>query len=368
VFPVGISISLTGTYREQGENALNGLRLWEQYVNSGGGLALPNTAAREPITLRYLDDESKAQQCRKNIERLVRDGIELLFGPYSSALTGAAAPAANVSGKILWNHGGACESAYREHASSVVSVLSPARTYLQNLPDLIVHHRLPIKKLAVLVASQRRFPAEVASGLADSCRPQGLEICQAEMSGRVFEPVRLIQAVLEQGAECLVTIGDFHEEIKVFEHRAGFHQISLAVCVAAGVSAFYGELNGMAEGVVGPSQWEPGSRLRRDLGPDDAWFCDEYYRQFRKTPDYTAAQAFACGLILQNCVAAASDLSAQALRAVALRQDCSTFYGRFRLDSDGSQSGHKMLLAQWEAGRKQVVWPPYEQRWEEDLN
>ncbi|RPJ60604.1 MAG: hypothetical protein EHM23_09815 [Acidobacteria bacterium] len=358
MFPVGISISLTGKYREQGENALNGLRLWEDYVNSTGGLALGNTAGREAITLRYLDDESKVEQCPKNIERLIRDGIQLLFGPYSSGLTGAAAAAAAAEGKILWNHGGACESAYSAHASSVISVLSPARTYLWNLPDLIAHRKLPVNKLVVLVASQRKFPSEVASGLADSCRRHGLEICQVEISRRKFEPIQLIQTALDQDPGCLVTIGQYDEEIKVFEHRAVFHKIDLAVCVAAGVSAFYRDLSRMAEGIVGPSQWEPGSCLRPDLGPDDGWFCQQYYRHFRKTPDYTAGQAFACGLIMQKCLGAASDPAARALRAAALRLDCQTFYGRFHLDPSGAQSGHQPLLVQWESGRKHVVWPP----------
>ncbi|MFB3904116.1 MAG: ABC transporter substrate-binding protein [Acidobacteriota bacterium] len=358
MIPVGISISLTGKYREQGQDALNGLRLWEQHVNSRGGLVLPNTSRRETISLRYVDDRSKVEQCRRNVEGLIRNGIDLLIGPYSSALTGAAAGAACGEGKILWNHGGACERTYRDYASSVISVVSPARTYLQDLPDYILHRELPVKKLAVMFAARRGFPAEVASGLADSCARHALEIAPVDISDRRIELLQLIRAALDQDPECLVAIGDYQEEISIFKYSTAFPQISLAVCIAAGVSAFYKELKEMAERVVGPSQWEPDTAPRPDLGPDETWFRHQYYGHFRKTPDYTAAQAFACGLILEKCVGDSADLSAPALRAVALRQDLSTFYGRFRLDSNGAQNGHKPLLVQWESGRKQVVWPP----------
>jgi len=31
--------------------------------------------------------------------------------------------------------------------------------------------------------------------------------------------------------------------------------------------------------------------------------------------------------------------------------------GRFRVDRDGVQIGHKMLLVQWQDGRRVIVWP-----------
>ena len=46
------------------------------------------------------------------------------------------------------------------------------------------------------------------------------------------------------------------------------------------------------------------------------------------------------------------------LRRAAGTLDLTTFYGRFRLDRQtGRQVGHTMVVAQWQAGRKQIVWP-----------
>jgi len=37
--------------------------------------------------------------------------------------------------------------------------------------------------------------------------------------------------------------------------------------------------------------------------------------------------------------------------------DFTSVFGTFRVDRDGVQVGHKMLLFQWQAGQKALVWP-----------
>ena len=37
---VGLSISLTGRFRPQGQQVLQGIRLWQSYINAQGGIAV----------------------------------------------------------------------------------------------------------------------------------------------------------------------------------------------------------------------------------------------------------------------------------------------------------------------------------------
>jgi branched-chain amino acid transport system substrate-binding protein len=37
--------------------------------------------------------------------------------------------------------------------------------------------------------------------------------------------------------------------------------------------------------------------------------------------------------------------------------DHNTVYGAFRVDRDGVQIGHKMVMFQWQDGKKVIVWP-----------
>jgi hypothetical protein len=65
----------------------------------------------------------------------------------------------------------------------------------------------------------------------------------------------------------------------------------------------------------GPSQWARGSGTRPGTGPDAGWFCAEFDWRFGSPPGYLGAQAFAIGVILQECVRKAQSLDDRPLLA-----------------------------------------------------
>jgi branched-chain amino acid transport system substrate-binding protein len=70
------------------------------------------------------------------------------------------------------------------------------------------------------------------------------------------------------------------------------------------------------------------------------------------------AQAYAAGLVAQRCLEAAPGLDQQVLRQTARHLDCTTFYGRYRLDpASQRQVGHVMPVVQWQGKQKVVLWP-----------
>jgi len=42
---------------------------------------------------------------------------------------------------------------------------------------------------------------------------------------------------------------------------------------------------------------------------------------------------------------------------VILKMDLHTVFGAFKVDRDGSQIAHKVLMFQWQDGKKVIVWP-----------
>ncbi len=50
-------------------------------------------------------------------------------------------------------------------------------------------------------------------------------------------------------------------------------------------------------------------------------------------------------------------LDGEKLRDAISKMDHNTVFGRFRVDRDGVQIGHKMLLLQWQDGKRVIVWP-----------
>src|SRR4051794_13828774 len=100
---VGASLSLSGWFAVQGEQARRGLQLWSEHANRDGSLIFSGGDDRHSVELLVYDDQSKRAGAATATERLiVQDEVELLFSPYSSVLTLAAAEVAERYGRILW--------------------------------------------------------------------------------------------------------------------------------------------------------------------------------------------------------------------------------------------------------------------------
>jgi hypothetical protein len=171
--------------------------------------------------------------------------------------------------------------------------------------------------------------------------------------------MRLAEALAAADPVVLIAVGRYADDvtlIRTMGHMA--RRIKLIAAVGAPMRAFWNDLEGLADGCVGPSQWEPEAARTLDVGLSSAAFIERFRQRFGQIPDYPAAQAYAAGLILQRCVALAGTCTDVTLRAAADTLACRTFYGDFRLEAEtGRQIGHEALLVQWQGSKKQVVWP-----------
>jgi branched-chain amino acid transport system substrate-binding protein len=350
---VGLSISLTGRFSAQGRQALDGLRLWQSYVNGRNGIAI-GQAAPQPVRLVFYDDQSRARLARENALRLLlQDRVDALFGPYSSGLTMTVAEVAREHGKVLWNHGASSDEIFNRGWQHLVSSPTPASDYLRDLPRWLAGEVPTLRKICIMHSARGTFASHVAHGVVKEVTS---EYSVQLVSYSAQDVNVLVREIRASRPEILVLAGSFEEEIQIMRTRQRWPaSIQAVAAVAAGVHAFHDELNRGAEGVIGPSQWEDHVSFPADIGPDAAWFVRNFREQFGREPEYTAAGSFAAGLIFGECARHAGSLQGNDLRAAAAELDCNTFYGRFRLDSSGRQVGHRILLIQWDQGYKVVL-------------
>ncbi len=169
----------------------------------------------------------------------------------------------------------------------------------------------------------------------------------------------ILKTLCDIDPEVVVLAGSFQAELGIMRTRHRWPSTVRAVAaVAAGIRAFSAELVQIADGVLGPSQWEPGITFPNIVGPTSDRFLDSFQSQFDRPPDYIAAGSFATGLVLTECIRLAASLDDDELRNTASGLDCNTFYGRFRIDSrTGLQMGHRVLLIRWQGGHKVVLLP-----------
>ena len=84
-------------------------------------------------------------------------------------------------------------------------------------------------------------------------------------------------------------------------------------------------------------------------------FVESTQREFPGTAPPAAAYG-ACQVLVE-AIRRAGSLDRGKIRDAISKMDYNTVFGRFRVDRDGVQIGHKMVLFQWQDGKRAIVWP-----------
>src|SRR5215475_15532816 len=86
---IGVSVSLTGDFSADGQAFQRGYNLWASDVNKAGGIL------GRQVKFIYLDDKSDPTQGSTSDQQLIStDHVDMLFGPFSSLITGPTATVA----------------------------------------------------------------------------------------------------------------------------------------------------------------------------------------------------------------------------------------------------------------------------------
>ena len=340
-----------------------GLQLWVDAVNAAGGLAVRRGDPPARLALVIHDDESRVASAAALTERLIVDEhVDLLFSPYSSVLTLAAAEVAERHGRVLWNHGGSTDSIAERGWRRVVNLLSPASCYFAGVLEYARAVEPSARTAALISGARGTFPAAVAAGAEAHAARLGFEMVMRATYPEAPHShfAGLVGEVAARRPDVILGVGTTEADLAFAQEirRQGV-EAALIGLVATPIQRFRETLGADADGFCGPSQWEVTSRARPDLGPTSAAFAAQFRARYGIEPDYPAAQAYAAGLVAGRCVEVAGKLEQGALRMAAGALDLATFYGGFRLDGEtGQQIGHDLLVVRWQAGRKVVVWPP----------
>jgi len=238
---VGMSASLTGQFRSQGSQALEGAAAWVADANASGGIFVGTHGRRLPVQLRHYDDESKAQIAEEMARRLILDDqVDLLLGPYSSVLTLAAAPVSERSQKVLWNHGGASDQIYDRGFRWIVGILTPASRYFHGVIDLIKEKDPGARRVAILCSSRGSFPAAVASGVESYSRQEGFQVVfKGEYGPPIDDFSPLLWDMEATNPDIILGVGRIQDDLllarQMVQRRVRAKAIALA---AAGIRQF----------------------------------------------------------------------------------------------------------------------------------
>src|SRR6266436_4930166 len=259
---IGLSVSLSGKFHPQGQQALQGARLWQAYINAQGGIAVQNGEKRF-VRLIWYDDRSQSSFARKNVFQLLReDKIDILLGPYSSNLTMAVVEIAEAEEykKVLWNYGGSSDDIFSHGRRCLVGIASPASDYLRELPHWLAEEHPALRRICVLYSAGGTFGWQVARGILESLlvvAGQSVELVPINSSLENHDTI--LRTLFDIDPEVVVLAGSFQDELALIRTRHRWPStVREVAAVAAGLGDSSAELAQIADGVLGPSQWEPG--------------------------------------------------------------------------------------------------------------
>ncbi len=362
---IGFTVSRTGSLNVDSLEQLRGVELWRDQTNAAGGIKAGGKSYQ--VKLANYDDESNPQRVQQLYTRLIlQDKADFLLSPYSSGLTATAAIITEQNGKIMITTGAAEGKTYTLGNKYLFQMFTPADEYLTSALSAL-KAKDPKSRLA-LINSDDSFSNAVAIAAKAHAQKIGLSVVFAESyppNTTDFGPI--IDKIISAKATALAGGGHYADGStlarQLHSHKANIEFVSLLV---APDSPQFAQLGDAAYGVTVPSQWEPQSTFKPQIGPTGDEFTKQYQAKYNAPPSYESAGGYAAGLILQHAIEQAGSLDTAKVANAMNQTDLTTFFGQTKFATAANQHGlqiaHTMVLAQWQKDKsgkldKQVVWP-----------
>jgi branched-chain amino acid transport system substrate-binding protein len=358
---IGGSFSGTGVYAPLGQTVHRGHQLCVAHANERGGVL------GRRIEFTAEDDQSDAARAVVIYERhLGQQKVDAVFSPFSAPITDAVAAVTERHGKPLVACCMAATPNYKKGRKFLFMFLSPGEVYLEGLVDMAAKRGL---KTVAVIHESTPFPTAIAQGGISLAMRRGLQVVSIEAYPREMRDFSaLLTRVKAANPDVLAAATYFEDSVAIVRQMRTLDVNPRMFAATSGVNLprFHAELGGSAEFVYGPTQWEPELVTLRAGGlipiarqyPGAREFVEAYRKEF---PDadlsYHAAQGYGACQILLEAIRRAGSLEGDKVADGVRAMDRNTVFGAFKVDGDGVQIAHKMLMFQWQDGRKVIVWP-----------
>ncbi len=347
-FRIGVSLALTGgRYDVPAEMQQRGYRLWEKDVNKRGGLM------GRKVQIRIVDDQGDKDEVRKAYLALITDHqVDMTFGPYSSALTLAAAAVVAAHRYPMVVAGASADEIWDKGYRNVFGLYAPASRYSKGMLELAQERDLT--EVAIIHADDA-FSRAAAEGTKKWAGEYDLKIVMtAEFEKGRRDLTDLARAARQKAAKLLVVAGHLPESIdmRTALTKIDWYPSAYFATVGPALPSYHETLGRDAERSFSSSFWHAESNF-----PGSSEFEAKFKARYHSDPSYHAAAAFAAGQILEEAVELAGSLERDRINDALYELDTRNILGRYGVDKTGMQMKHFALIVQWQDGKKKIVWP-----------
>lgn len=381
---IGASLPLTGAFSIAGAKHKQGYDLCVKMLNERGGIG------GEKIELITSDNRSDPATAISQYERFINvDNVDAVFGTFSSRLT---FPVANILAKYGYVHpipaGGALRI-YKQGHDNLFYFQPNAAEYVGSslkslIGDLVAEGERP--KTAAIVAADDFFANAVEAGflgqqvmdpadgsvVADLApgylAEAGIEVVFSEKwpEEGFNDWLNLANSIKRSNAELIIALTASAEEaVQITRALKTVRAEPKMVYYSQGTQAeFYEGTQGASDSILMHTSWHPAAPYKGTLAGEEftnAEFVAAYQEEYDAAPDEDAAIPFAvCQGIEQAIIGAGSTDNAAMGKWLSERtadDPVRTILGRFAWDDVGLPVNKPFLVAQWNDGELQFVYP-----------
>ena len=353
---IGMTVSSSGTFALAAQSGQRGVEIWVDDVNSRGGIDIGGR--KRKVELVKLDDRSDKTVVPKVYETLIKEEkCDLLFGPFGSTLTSAAASTTETNDKMMIIWSASADSIYQQGFKSIVSATQIAGTLLgQN--GVRALHALGARKIAFAFLDEP-FPASLTQGAVAIAKELGMEVAKGTKDFNI-----LIQKARASGADAFYPTAYEGDQMLIArqlrESNVAFKGVYFVYASQpqflqqAGKDGLYAISQTLLHDKI---NWKVTHGLNREQ------MIQRYSRLFPNAQypaDFQTALAYGAGVVAEQMIATAQSLDAAKLKEAALKLNDKmvTVTGEYRIDTTGKQFKNEFAIMQNMPSGPEVIYPP----------
>ena len=363
---VGVAASQQGSFAVPGTAMLKGIRTAVVWVDSNGGVVVGGK--RYNLTVDAYDDQSQSSNEGPLYTKMItQDNAQFLIAPYGSPDEVAAEPIANQYKVVMI--GSSCGSLqlFTSTNAYFLCTIDTGDKYIVS-PLEWLHTNHPGDKIA-FIYSNDPLSISAIQGATAYAKSVGLNVTYTNAYPPTATDLSsVLEAAKASGATAIIGGGHINDgELLVKQlQQVGWTPHFISLLVAVEQPQFAQALGNLSNGVTGTLFWKetlpftPSLAAQQGVpwyGPTEAQFTSLYAKVAGGVPYGNDAEGASSILVLAKAIMTANSLNSTLVRQALGSMNIMTFFGGFQISSTGAQQQPPPVLAQWQNGALQIVYP-----------
>jgi len=347
---IGFGMALTGPLAANGKQALLGAKIWEETINKKGGLL------GRPVKLVYYDDQSNPSTVPGIYTKLLDvDKVDLVTGPYATAMIAPAMPVVMQKGKVFIGLFGLAvnsEFNYPKYFAMIPSGPETKPSFTKGFFEVAAQQN-PKPQTVALVAADQEFSRNACEGARENAKAAGVRVVYDKTyppTTTDFSPiVRAIQATNPDIVSVCSYPLDSVGMVKAVNEIGFKPKMIGGAMVGLQATVFKTQLGPLLNGWVNYETWVPSEKM---LTPEVKEFLATY--QSRAAAEgvdplgyYLGTWGYAYMELLGNAIAGAKSINDEQVANYLRSNPVKTIMGDIKFGKGGEWAESRMLQVQY---------------------